>query len=182
MSGLKIMARVDQQIELVTGLLRELDVERSYRGIERLVQSILQALLDLGLMVISALGGKAPERYSDMGVLGRSDGGLLRSMAGMRNVLVHAYADIKRDLIMNSVDKLKGDAVRISGILRESLGGKSVDPEIADKSLNLSGVLKGRVEAAFLFGGRAKGYSVKGDYDVAVYFGRPFNLYELGGS
>ncbi|MEM2865380.1 MAG: nucleotidyltransferase domain-containing protein [Candidatus Bathyarchaeia archaeon] len=50
-----------------------------------------------------------------------------------------------------------------------------------DESLDLSEVFKGRVEAAFLFGGRAKGYSVKGDYDVAVYFGRPFDLYELGG-
>ncbi|MEM2962597.1 MAG: HepT-like ribonuclease domain-containing protein [Candidatus Bathyarchaeia archaeon] len=125
------MARVDQQIELVMSLVRKFDVEKSCRGIERPVQLILQALLDLGLMVISALGGKAPERYSDiggilsdMGVLGRSDGDLLRSMAGMRNVLVHAYADIKRDLIMNSVDKLKGDAIRVSRILRESLGGR----------------------------------------------------------
>jgi len=34
-------------------------------------------------------------------------------------------------------------------------------------------VLKGKVKAAVLFGGRAKGYSLKGDYDIAVYFGRP---------
>ena len=59
--------------------------------------------------------------------------------------------------------------------------GKAVDPQIAEETDNLSKVFKGRVEAAFLFGGRAKGYSMKGDCDVAVYFGRPFDLYELGG-
>ena len=41
-------------------------------------------------------------------------------------------------------------------------------------------VLKGKVKAAVLFGGRAKGYSLKGDYDIAVYFGRPYTLYEVG--
>ena len=185
---MKIVTRIEQQTDLITGLVKELEVEKSYRGIERLVQLILQALLDLGLMVISALGGKTPERYSDIGevlsdmdVLSRNEEKLLRSMAGMRNILVHAYADIRRDLVANSVDKLKDDAIRISRILRKSLEGKAVDPQIADETVNLSKVFKGRVEAAFLFGGRAKGYSMKGDYDVAVYFGRHFDLYELGG-
>ena len=41
-------------------------------------------------------------------------------------------------------------------------------------------VLEGRVKAAFLFGGRAKGYVLRGDVDVAVFFGRPYDLYELG--
>ena len=40
--------------------------------------------------------------------------------------------------------------------------------------------LRGRVKAAFLFGGRAKGYVLRGDVDVAVFFGRPYDLYELG--
>lgn len=33
---------------------------------------------------------------------------------------------------------------------------------------------------AYLFGGRAKGYSLKGDYDVAVYVEGGCDLYELG--
>ena len=41
-------------------------------------------------------------------------------------------------------------------------------------------VLEGRVRAAFLFGGRAKGYVLKGDIDIAVLFGRRYDLYELG--
>jgi uncharacterized protein YutE (UPF0331/DUF86 family) len=41
-----------------------LKMRGSYRGIERLVQLIIQALLDLGVMIISALGGKIPKAYS----------------------------------------------------------------------------------------------------------------------
>jgi uncharacterized protein YutE (UPF0331/DUF86 family) len=57
---LKIIERIDRQVEQVKELVKELDKERSYRGTERLVQLIIQALLDLGLMVITALGGRAP--------------------------------------------------------------------------------------------------------------------------
>jgi len=44
----------------------------------------------------------------------------------------------------------------------------------------LRDVFKGRVKAAFLFGGRVKGYTLKGDYDIAVYFGRSHSSYDLG--
>lgn len=182
------MERIDRQVSQVTELVKELEKERSYRGTERLVQLTIQALLDLGLMVIAALGGRTPKGYSevgdllsDLGALGEGDAKLLRSMAGMRNILVHAYATIRRDLITDSSRSLRDDAPRIARAMRDSLEGKVVDPpSTADLMGNLSMVFKGRVRAALLFGGRAKGYSVKGDYDIAVYFGRPFNLYELG--
>ena len=182
------MERIDRQVSQVTELVKELEKERSYRGTERLVQLTIQALLDLGLMVIAALGGRTPKGYSevgdllsDLGALGEGDAKLLRSMAGMRNIFVHAYATIRRDLITDSSRSLRDDAPRIARAMRDSLEGKVVDPpSTADLMGNLSMVFKGRVRAALLFGGRAKGYSVKGDYDIAVYFGRPFNLYELG--
>jgi len=44
-------------------LVKELEKESSYRGMERLVQLIVQSLVDLGLMVISALGGRMPKGY-----------------------------------------------------------------------------------------------------------------------
>lgn len=118
---------------------------------------------------------------SDLGVLGEGDARLLRSMAGMRNILVHAYATIKRDLITDSSRSLKVDALRIAKTLRGSLEGKVVDPPSAvDLVEGLSGIFKGKVKAALLFGGRARGYSMKGDYDIAIYFGRTYDLYELG--
>lgn len=184
---LDIIVRVDQQVKLIIDLVKELEMEKSYRGIERLVQLILQALLDLGLMIVSILGSRTPKRYSEigeilfnMGVLSENDAVLLRSMAGMRNILVHAYANIRRDLIITSVEKLRKDAIRISDILRKSLEGKSIDPQYTNDLNTLSKVFKGKVKVALLFGSRVKGYSVKGDYDIAIFFGRPFDFYELG--
>jgi uncharacterized protein YutE (UPF0331/DUF86 family)/predicted nucleotidyltransferase len=185
---LKVTERIDRQANNLTELLKELEKERSYRGIERLVQLVIQALLDLGLMTITALGGKTPTGYSevgellsDMGVLGEDDARLLKSMAGMRNILVHAYTTIRRDLITDSSKSLRDDAPRIAKALRDSLKRKAIDPPTpADLPQKLSKVLKSRVSAAILFGGKAKGYSMKGDYDIAVYFGRPHDLYELG--
>jgi len=186
--GLNIMSRINQQVELIIDLVRELETEKSYRGIERLVQLILQALLDLGLMVISVLDGKTPKKYSeigeilfDMGILSENDAVLLKSMAGMRDILVHAYTNIKRDIIKTSAEDLKKDAVRISNILKKNLEGKSIDPQYANDLTKLKKVFRNKVKVALLIGGRAKGYSMKGDYDIAVFFGRPFNLYELGG-
>jgi len=185
---LKIIERIDRQVNQVTELVKELETERSYRGTERLVQLVIQAVLDLGLMVIAALGGRTPKGYSevgellsDLGALGEGDVKLLKSMSGMRNILVHAYATIRRDLIVGSSRSLGQDAPRIARALRGSLEGKVIDPPpLADLAESLGKVFKGRVKAALLFGGRARGYSMKGDYDIAVYFGRPYDLYELG--
>ena len=185
---MKVIERIDRQVEQVAELVKELERERGYRGTERLVQLVIQALLDLGLMVITALGGRTPKGYSevgellsDLGVLGEGDAKLLKSMSGMRNILVHAYATIRRDIVTGSASKLRIDAPRLARTLRGSLEGKVVDPTSrANFEKSLHKVFKGRVKAALLFGGRAKGYSLKGDIDIAVYFGRTHDLYELG--
>jgi hypothetical protein len=41
-------------------------------------------------------------------------------------------------------------------------------------------VLKGRVALALLYGGRTKGYTLKGDYDIAVLIEPRCDLYKLG--
>jgi len=55
-----VLERIERQANLVRELVGELEVEKSYRGIERLVQLVIQALLDLGLMIIVALGWRRP--------------------------------------------------------------------------------------------------------------------------
>ena len=40
------MERVKKQVDLVPGLLSELEYEKSYRGIERLVQLVIQRILE----------------------------------------------------------------------------------------------------------------------------------------
>ena len=175
-------------MQQIQELVKELDGETSYRGIEGLVQLVIQALLDLGLMVITALGGRTPTRYSeigellsDLGLLDGDDAKLLRTMASMRNILVHAYRTIERNIVIDASKSLKDDALRIARTITAGLEGRNIDlqphAEIAE---SLSKILKGKVKIALLFGGRAKGYSIKGDYDIAIYFGRKHRLYDLG--
>jgi uncharacterized protein YutE (UPF0331/DUF86 family)/predicted nucleotidyltransferase len=185
---LKIKERINQQASQITELLHELQNEKSYRGIERLIQLIIQALLDLGIMAIAAVGKRTPKGYSEVGellsdldLLDEKDAKILKSMAGMRNILVHAYATVNRDIVIDSASKLKEDVPRIVKAIKESLEVKTVDPPSMDAfHETLHRLLRGRVKAALLFGGRAKGYSLKGDYDIAVFFGRPHDLYDLG--
>ena len=186
---MKVIERLDKQVNLIVELVGELEQEKSYRGIERLIQLVIQALLDLCLMVIAAFNGKTPGTYSEVGevlqnlsVLEEKDAKLLRSMAGMRNLLVHAYATVRRDLITDAKRELIADAPKIAKALMKGLEGRALDPPSLIEDFEcLRRVLKGKVKAAVLFGGRAKGYLMKGDYDIALYFGRPYDLYEVGG-
>ncbi|MEM2935655.1 MAG: HepT-like ribonuclease domain-containing protein [Candidatus Bathyarchaeia archaeon] len=186
---MRVIERLDKQANLIVELVGELEQEKGYRGIERLVQLVIQALLDLGLMVIAALNGKTPGTYSEVGealqnlnMLTEGDANLLRSMAGMRNLLVHAYAAVRRGLITDAKGKLMADAPRIAKALMKGLESKALDPpSLTDNFECLREVLKGKVKVAVLFGGRAKGYQMKGDYDIAIYFGRSYDLYEVGG-
>jgi len=191
---MRVLERVARQARLVNDLVDELRVERSYRGIERLMQLVIQAMLDLGLMVISALKGKRPKAYSEIGyilqdldVLEEREAKLLKSLAGLRNILVHAYATIDREKVAEFAERLICDAPRIVSMILKNVEKRDIDPEgeapkeevegIVDK---LSKVFKGRVRAAYLFGGRVKGYALKGDYDIAVLMNENYSLYELG--
>jgi uncharacterized protein YutE (UPF0331/DUF86 family)/predicted nucleotidyltransferase len=188
LGDLKIGVRISQQAKQVAELAKELRGERSYRGIERLVQPILQALLDLGIMVIAALGGRTPKSYSEVGelladlnLLDRRDAKALKSMAGMRNILVHAYAEVDRGIVTSAAERIVEDAPRIAEAIEVSLKDKIVDPPSFDAlHEKLYDVFRGKIKAALLFGGRAKGYTLKGDYDIAVYFGKTHDLYDLG--
>lgn len=185
---MKIKERIEQQIGQITDLVSELKNEKSYRGIERLVQLTIQALLDLGIMAIVALGGRTPKEYSEisellenLNLLDKKYGKLLKSMAGMRNILVHAYATVNRESVIHSADKLLNDAPKIVKALKEGLSGKEIDPPYPDDfHESLRKIFEGKVKVALLFGGMVKGYSIKGDYDIAVFFGKPHNLYDLG--
>jgi uncharacterized protein YutE (UPF0331/DUF86 family)/predicted nucleotidyltransferase len=185
------LERVRKQVELVEELLGELETEKSYRGIERLVQLIAQALLDLGLMVIAALGLRRPRAYSEVGyilweqgILNRQDAETLRSLAGLRNVLVHAYARVDRGRVLEFAERLKVDARRVASAVLKGVEGKSIDPpadSVAGMVEKLKRALSGKVVLALLYGGRAKGYALKGDYDVAVLMEQGCDLYKLGG-
>jgi len=190
---LKLVERLEKQVELIRSLAAELRTESSYRGIERLVQVIIQALLDLGLMAISALGGRRPGSYSEIGVVLRELGvldeehvRLLEVIAGLRDTLVHMYSGADRDRVLEASRRLAIDAPAIAATILEAVRARGVDPrshldpgleEIVSK---LREVLRGRVLLAYLFGGRAKGYTLRGDYDIAVLMPEGYTLFDLG--
>jgi hypothetical protein len=59
----------------------------------------------------------------------------------------------------------------------------NLDPvaiSVNDVVERLRDVLRGRALIAFLYGGRVRGYELKGDYDIAVYMEPQCDLYKLG--
>jgi hypothetical protein len=185
---MKILKRIEQQADVVKELSKELQYESSYRGLGRLVQLTIQALLDLGLMVLSAIE-VSPTGYSDatsslgkFGFLSSDDAELIRSMVGLRNVLVHAYIGVNREIVKESSKRLPKDVVRLAEKIVSSAKQKIHDPPKTDSNITeaLKRVLKGRVKSAFLFGSQVKDYTLKGDVDVAVYFRRHPDPYEVG--
>ncbi len=174
-----------KQLELIRAYVAELKSERSYRGVERLEQLIIQALLDLGAMALSALGAPKAQSYGQLGealrnhgVLTSEDAATLRALAGLRNILVHGYAAVEPEKMLEYSGRIGQDALRIAERIVTALESRGVDPpKLVEK---MRDVLRGRVKLAYLFGGRAKGYSLKGDCDVAVYMEGGCDLYELG--
>ncbi|MGC9346100.1 MAG: HepT-like ribonuclease domain-containing protein [Candidatus Bathyarchaeales archaeon] len=148
----------------------------------------MQALLDLGLMVLTAID-VSPTGYinpasslSKFNFLNSEDAELLRSMAGLRNILVHAYIGANREIVKESAKKLPKDATRIAEKITSSAKQRIHDPPKKDSDIikALKKTLKDRVKSAFLFGSQIKDYTLKGDIDVAVYFERRPDPYEVG--
>lgn len=80
---------------------------------ERHLQIALQAALDIALHIAAEDAGRTPEDYGDafvlLGELGVLEPGLasrLRGPAGMRNVLVHGYADLDEALVWAALEDL----------------------------------------------------------------------------
>uniref|UniRef100_A0A7C1P4D1 DUF86 domain-containing protein n=1 Tax=Thermofilum pendens TaxID=2269 RepID=A0A7C1P4D1_THEPE len=162
-----VLERIRRQVSLVEELVRELEVERSHRGVERLVQLVIQALLDLGLMAVAALGRERPRERSeigytlrDLGVAGEDEARLLRSMAGLRNILVHAYATVDREKVLELAERLKADAPRIAAAALRGVERRPIHPpreSVEEAVERLRGALEGRVALAFLHGGESEG-------------------------
>lgn len=186
---MEVFRRLEQQASVLRELSEELRRENSYRGVERVVQLTIQDLLDLGLMVLSAIGA-SPTGYRDVAnLLGRldlltqKDAELMRAMAGLRNVLVHGYVGANREIVLESSRRLPEDAVRLADEILSS-ARRVVDDlprSVHNLAETLRRALKDRVRLAFIFGSQVKGYSLKGDVDVALYFGRRPDPYEVGG-
>lgn len=100
--------------------------------VERGLQLCAQNALDIATHLAAAAGRDVPDyasaidRLAELGILSRDLAGRLRSLAGFRNVLVHAYLDVDLEIVAEALrsrlDQLAEFARRIEESL-ESEGG-----------------------------------------------------------
>lgn len=96
---------------------------------ERYLQLAIGCLLDVSNMLVSGLGLRKPERYqeavdilAEAGVLSPELVRRLTGVAGFRNILVHEYLDIDRNLVYQylhqGLDDLEAFARKVIRFLR----------------------------------------------------------------
>jgi len=101
-----------------------------------MLQTAAQAILDMGYRLLSLLGEKPPSSYSEAagmlegcGALSREEAALLRKIAGFRNVVVHGYLGINKELVHSILSKGKyRDMLTLASKLLQAAAQISVDP------------------------------------------------------
>ena len=114
--------------------------------LEREVEVTIQGLLDLGGYIVSAMGWEPSGSYSEIGlvlarhgVLDWEEGELLAQLARLRSIVVHVYADLGYELLMEHARLLRSDARRLLSRLPGLHGGSRVGPLEGSPSRPLSG-------------------------------------------
>jgi len=182
--------RLKSQVESVRKYFNEFieycRTGKSIYAIERLAQLLIQSILDFGAMLTVYMGLEKPETYrgimkliAEKLGLSRSDQEFLVRLAGFRNILVHAYTKIDRELEEKTFSEIEERIAKIVSLIENYIEKTSVDPQVTELSRRLEKVFrKHNVKFAFLFGSIArKGFGR--DYDIAVYMDLK-NLLELG--
>ncbi len=84
------------------------------KGTERLLQETVEAAVDTNLHLLRTAGAKTPTDYYDSFIsLGQADvipqrlAERLASAAGLRNRLVHEYADIDDEIVLKAVSEAR---------------------------------------------------------------------------
>ncbi|RDD53660.1 MAG: DUF86 domain-containing protein [Candidatus Korarchaeota archaeon NZ13-K] len=81
---------------------------------ERNFHVAIEALLDTGSFIISKKGWLTPSRYQEVskelanhGVLTAEEGNRLSSMAGLRDILVHIYAEVDHEMLYSLLQRVE---------------------------------------------------------------------------
>lgn len=95
-------------------------------GVQHYLLLAIETLLDLGSHVISSEGYPPPGSYADVfrvlrdeGVVAEELAERLMAMARFRNVLVHAYAEVDEERVLEILRTSLGDLDAFSTALRE---------------------------------------------------------------
>jgi uncharacterized protein YutE (UPF0331/DUF86 family) len=175
-----MLVRVRRQFGLVESYFRDfLEFRRrgeSIYAIERIAQLLIQSLLDLGAMLAIELNLRKPDTYrgialmlSELLKLSGEDRDFLVGLAGFRNILVHGYAEINRDLEERAFREIEGRMGKVIEQLRtliEGVNDMSISAEVISEKLRAVFERHG-VRYAILFGSRARGGFGR-DFDIAV--------------
>jgi uncharacterized protein YutE (UPF0331/DUF86 family) len=102
---------------------------------ERNLQVCTEFLIDLSTYVLSKLDIEIPETYKEIvekihtvGVIDENLEGKLSDVVGLRNIIVHMYADIKAELIYESLDNMMTTLKDSAKKLLEFCEEKKMDP------------------------------------------------------
>lgn len=122
---LKYLQKIKQDTESETQFLGNFEL---FGSGERYLQLSIQSIIDVVHLILIESDIKRPEdNYKAVDAIVRNDvlseelGEKLKSMIGLRNVLVHEYGDIDRSKIYNIINKDLKDLEGIHGSIKEYL-------------------------------------------------------------
>lgn len=109
---------------------------RTVAAAESYLRRGLEALLDLGRHILARGFGHAVVEYKEIavrlrekGVLGESEAGLLRELAGYRNRMVHFYSEVTTEELFHIRSSRLADIERVLSALLQWL---NAHPELID--------------------------------------------------
>jgi uncharacterized protein YutE (UPF0331/DUF86 family) len=102
--------------------------------LENNVRIAVEALLDVGRYIIASMGWERPTSYREVAsilerhnVIGSSEAQLLRGLAGLRNVIVHLYAEVDYEKLAGFLEVLD-DVEKLMGKMLSFIRRAGLDP------------------------------------------------------
>jgi|GEM_PF-558908 len=87
------------------------------REVDRIIENIANALIDIGKIVLAGESSMLPESYAEVftsleacGVINADLCGRIKDIARLRNILAHQYLDLKGDMLKNPLSQGRLDA------------------------------------------------------------------------
>jgi len=134
------LAMIEKHVERLKGVGRSLNYEsflvndETQTVVERRLHICLEALIDVGLRIVSHLGLEKPERYRDLpvilvrsNVIPNNELEVFEKMISFRNVLVHLYAELDPARVYEALQKTD-DIRRMASHIANFVRDKGVDP------------------------------------------------------
>ncbi|MHA1664506.1 MAG: type VII toxin-antitoxin system HepT family RNase toxin [Candidatus Njordarchaeales archaeon] len=143
------MADLLKKLEYIKDAIRNLDNLISREKVEdvirdfiyvnsilHILQTSIQALIDIGTRVISELGERPPDIYREVAFrlasnnfLKKDEAILLAKIIGFRNILVHTYIGVNLNLVKEILEKRKyRDLLNLALKIVEKAQEKGIDP------------------------------------------------------